>query len=177
MRISMMMAMDKNRLIGKDGSMPWHISAELKYFKRITMGKPVVMGRKTFESIGKPLPGRQNIVITRNKALMKEWADADVKVASSLEQAVQFAREYQSDEMMVIGGASICQEAMQYVERLYLTVIEHEFTGGDTWLKSYQSEDWHEISSEDHDETKDGGYRFTYRVLERLPEKKAVAVP
>ena len=165
MRVSMIMAMDTNRLIGKDGGMPWHISADLKYFKRITMGKPVIMGRKTFDSMGKALPGRPNIVITRNK----DWAAAEVQVASALEQALQFAQEHQSDEMMVIGGASICQEAMQYVERLYLTVIEHEFSGGDTWLKSYRAEDWHEISREAHDETKDGGYRFTYRVLEKLP--------
>jgi len=173
MRISMMMAMDTNRLIGKDGSMPWHISAELKYFKRITMGKPVIMGRKTFDSIGKPLPGRPNIVITRNEG----WAVTDVQRASSLTQAIHLAREHQSDELMVIGGASVCQEAMPYVERLYLTVIDHEFADGDTWLQSYESADWHEVSSEAHDETSDGGYRFTYSVLERLPEKMAVSVP
>jgi len=153
--------------------MPWHISAELKYFKRITMGKPVIMGRKTFDSIGKPLPGRPNIVITRNEG----WAVTDVQRASSLTQAIHLAREHQSDELMVIGGASVCQEAMPYVERLYLTVIDHEFPDGDTWLQSYESADWHEVSSETHDETSDGGYRFTYSVLERLPEKMAVSVP
>jgi len=173
MRISMIMAMDTNRLIGKDGGMPWHISADLKYFKRITLGKPVIMGRKTFDSMGKPLPGRPNIVITRNE----DWAVTGVQRASSLVQALQFAQEYQSDEMMVIGGASICQEAMPYIERLYLTVIDHEFSNGDTWLYSYQSEDWQEVSSEAHDETDDGGYRFTYSVLERDPEKMAAAVP
>ena len=173
MRISMIMAMDTNRLIGKDGSMPWHISAELKYFKRITMGKPVIMGRKTFDSLGKPLPGRPNIVITRNE----DWAVTGVQRASSLEQAIQFAREHQSDELMVIGGASVCQEAMPFIERLYLTVIDHEFSDGDTWLQSYQSEDWQEVSSEAHDETSDGGYRFTYRVLESVPGKMALDVP
>ena len=81
MRISMIMAMDVNRLIGKDGGMPWHISADLKYFKRITMGKPVIMGRRTFDSLGKPLPGRPNIVITRSK----DWTAAGVQVAASLE--------------------------------------------------------------------------------------------
>ena len=78
---------------------------------------------------------------------------------------------------MVIGGASVCQEAMPFIERLYLTVIDHEFSDGDTWLQSYQSEDWQEVSSEAHDETSDGGYRFTYRVLERVPGKMALDVP
>jgi len=167
----MIMAMDSNRLIGKNGGMPWHISADLKYFKRITMGKPVIMGRKTFDSIGKPLPGRPNIVITRSE----DWTADGVQVASSLELAFNLAQEHQADEMMVIGGASICQEAMQYIERLYLTVIDHEFSDGDTWLKSYQPEDWRELSSEAHDETDEGGYRFTYSILEKLPAKMAVA--
>jgi len=171
MRISMIMAMDVNRLIGKDGGMPWHISADLKYFKRITMGKPVIMGRRTFDSLGKPLPGRPNIVITRSK----DWTAAGVQVAASLEQAFQFAQEHDADEMMVVGGASICQEAIEYVERLYLTVIDHEFSDGDTWLKSYQPEDWQEVSSEAHDETADGGYRFTYSILEKPPAKRVVA--
>ena len=163
----MVMAMDVNQLVGKDGGMPWHIPSDLKYFKRVTIGKPVIMGRRTFDSLGKPLPGRPNIVITRNT----DWSVEGVQVASSLEQALQFAKEHPADEIMVIGGASICEAAMQQVERLYLTVIDHEFEGGDTWLKSYRAEDWREISSEAHDETAEGGYRFTYSVLEKLPQK------
>lgn len=164
---SMAMAMDTNRLIGKDGGMPWHISSELQYFKRITMGKPVIMGRRTFESIGKPLPGRPNIVITRNK----DWSVDGVQVAESLTQAYELAAEHDAPEMVVIGGASVCEKAMPHVERLYLTVIDHEFENGDTWLKSYQADEWQQVSSESNDETADGGYRFTYNVLERKTSK------
>lgn len=163
MRISMMMAMDANRLIGKNGGLPWHISADLKYFKRVTMGKPIIMGRKTFDSIGKPLPGRPNIVITRNENFRADG----VEIAKSLEESFLLARQHEADEMMVIGGAGICLEAMPHTQRLYLTVIDHEFEGGDTWLQSYQSDEWHEVSAEAHDETTDGGYRFVYSVLER----------
>ncbi len=163
MRISMVMAMDSNRLIGKDGGMPWHISADLQYFKRITMGKPMIMGRKTYESIGKPLPGRQSIVVSRNP----DWAAAQVQVASSLEGAIELAQQHDACEMMVIGGAALCQLAMPHIERLYLTVIDHEFEGGDTWLSSFETSDWVNISQQSIDETDQGGYRFTYHVLER----------
>ncbi len=163
MRIAMVMAMDNNRLIGKDGTLPWHISADLQYFKRITMGKPMIMGRKTYESIGRPLPGRHSIVVTGNE----RWSEENVQVASSLDEALECARAHQADEMMIIGGASICESAMPYVERLYLTIIDHEFEGGDTWLQSYQANDWIEVSSEHNDETGQGGYRFIYYVLER----------
>jgi len=163
LRISMVMAMDKNCLIGKDGGLPWHISADLKYFKRITMGKPMIMGRKTYDSIGRPLPGRQSIVVTRNI----QWSADNVEVAATLEDSFQLARCHQANEMMIIGGASVCEAAMPHTERLYLTLIDHEFDGGDTWLQSYNADDWREVSSEAHDETDEGGYRFTYYVFER----------
>jgi len=133
--VAMMMAMDSNRLIGKEGGMPWHVPGEMAYFKRVTMGKPVIMGRKTFESIGKPLPGRPNIVVTRNR----DWAAEGVVIVHDLDTAVHTARdiclsaEQPVSEMMVIGGAGICREAMALTQRLYLTVIDHEFDG-DTWL-------------------------------------------
>lgn len=165
MRVSMIMAMDLNQLIGKEGRMPWDISAELKYFKRITMGKPVIMGRKTFDSIGKALPGRPNIIITRDK----NWSAAEVQTAESLEQAFKLAESHDADELMVIGGASICEQAMPYTQRLYLTEIEHEFEDGDTWLTSFKPGDWHRQSTEAHDETADGGYRYSYNVYERKP--------
>ncbi len=163
MRISMIMAMDLNQLIGKGGKMPWHISAELKYFKKITLGKPVIMGRKTFDSIEKPLPERPNIVVTRNK----DWSIEGVQTAESLQQAFEMAALHNAEELMVIGGASLCEQAMPHTDRLYLTVIEHEFEGGDTWLNSFKPDEWKEISAEPHDETTDGGYRYSYKVFER----------
>ncbi|OED37167.1 hypothetical protein AB833_24820 [Chromatiales bacterium (ex Bugula neritina AB1)] len=165
MRISMMMAMDTNKLIGKQGGMPWHISTELKYFKKVTMGKPVIMGRVTHESIGRPLPGRVNIVVTRNQ----DWQVDGLETVASLDDAFAFARTCDAEEMMVIGGASLCAAAMPATERLYLTVIDHEFADGDTWLNSFDWQEWSETSSESHDETADCGYRYTYYVLDRKP--------
>jgi len=162
-----MMAMDCNKLIGKADGLPWHISSDLKYFKRVTMGKPVIMGRVTFESIGKPLPGRSNIVITRNKV----WGVSGVEVVRSLQEGLDVASEQGAEEAMVIGGASVCQLAMPYTERLYLTVIEHEFAG-DTWLDSFDLNDWAIASTDPHDERAEGGYQFCYYVLDRRADSE-----
>lgn len=164
MQVSMIMAMDKAKLIGKHGGMPWKISSDLKYFKRVTMGKPLIMGRVTFDSLGRPLPGRPNIVLTRDET----WTADGVEAVHTLEVAFSAARKHHGDEMMVIGGASLCQLAMPHTRRLYLTVIDHQFVDGDTWLDSFHWRDWKEVSNEAHDETDQGGYKFTYYVLDRL---------
>ncbi|MFK7857330.1 MAG: dihydrofolate reductase [Granulosicoccus sp.] len=166
--IAMMMAMDKNRLIGKAGGMPWHVPGEMAYFKRVTLGKPVIMGRKTFESIGKPLPGRTNIVVTRNR----DWMADNVVVRYDLESAIEEAREVCSleatsaDEMMLIGGAGLCRDAMSITQRLYLTVIDQEFEG-DTWLDSFHWDDWQVVSEDVQDVQNTGGIPVTYWVLEK----------
>jgi len=158
----MMMAMDRNRLIGANGDMPWHISSDLKYFNRTTMGKPMIMGRVTYDSIGRALPGRHSIVVTRDR----QWQADDVEVTHSIDQAFELAAAHTAEEMVVIGGANLCAQAMEHTERFYLTVIDHAFEG-DTWLDSFDEKDWIETSREDHDERADGGYRFCYRVLTR----------
>lgn len=169
-RIAMMMAMDKNRLIGKEGGMPWHVPGDMAYFKRVTMGKPLIMGRKTFDSLGKPLPGRTNIVVTRNR----HWSAEGVVVVHDLETAFDTARdicgskEKPADEIMVIGGAGLCRDAMSQTERLYLTVIDHSFDG-DTWLESFHWEDWEIKSEEQQDIDSTGGLPVTYWVLEKQP--------
>lgn len=166
--IAMMMAMDKNRLIGKAGGMPWFVPGEMAYFKRVTLGKPVIMGRKTFESIGKPLPGRTNIVITRNQ----EWTAEDVLISHTLEQAVASASQIclsgsdTSDELFIIGGAGVCREAMGITRRLYLTVIDHAYEG-DTWLDSFNWDDWRVVSEDVQDTENTGGLGVTYWVLEK----------
>jgi dihydrofolate reductase len=160
MKIAMMMAMDRNKLVGRDGDLPWKISSDLQYFKRVTMSKPMIMGRVTFESLGGVLPGRPHIVITRDT----NWQHEGVDVVHSLAEAVQQAQGYTADEMMIIGGASVCADAMSQVQRLYLTVIDHEFEG-DRWLESFDWKDWQIDSEELHDESDEGGYRFTYYVL------------
>ncbi|MCW8126770.1 dihydrofolate reductase [Microbulbifer halophilus] len=138
--IALITAMSRNRAIGKENGLPWRISGDLKFFKRTTLGKPVVMGRKTFESIGRPLPGRDNIVISRNP----DWCADGAICASSLEQALQLARqsaaESGAEEVMVIGGAQIYRQALPLAERLYVTEVDAEVEGdaffpeiGDRW--------------------------------------------
>ncbi len=174
--VAMMMAMDKNRLIGKEGGMPWHVPGELAYFKRITTGKPIIMGRKTFDSIGKPLPGRTNIVATRDT----EWHADGVLIAHDLDAAVRMAKEVceavatPADELVVIGGAGLCRDAMPLTQRLYLTVIDHAYEG-DTWLDSFAWDQWTVVSEDVQDPESTGGLPVTYWVLEKPSESVTTA--
>jgi dihydrofolate reductase len=164
----MVMAMDRNKLVGRQGTLPWKISSDLKYFKQLTMGKPMLMGRVTFESLGGVLPGRPHIVITRDA----DWTHPNVEVVHTLDDGIEAARRYDQEELMIIGGASICAQAMPTTDRLYLTVIDHEFDG-DRWLCSFDWQHWKTISQQEVDETGQGGYRFTYYVLEPVPAEQA----
>lgn len=163
-QIAMMLAMDKNKLIGKDNDMPWHIPGDLPYFQSVTTGKPVIMGRKTFDSLGKPLPGRVNIVVTRNR----EWQADGAVVTNSLEQAIEVANQLETrdNEIVIIGGAGLCREAMPVTTRLYLTYIDEEFEG-DVWFDSFQWSDWHERSRDDLDSATTGGYSVSRLILEK----------
>ena len=118
MHISLVVAMAADRVIGKDNTMPWHLPSELKYFKEITMGKPIVMGRRTYESIGRPLPGRHNIVLTRQQVVLPPGVD----VARSTEEALALAGEV--DEVMIIGGGEIYRQFLPQATRLYVTEID-----------------------------------------------------
>lgn len=157
--ISLMVAHDPNGVMGVNNDLPWHIPEDLKYFKETTMGKAMVMGRKTYESIGRPLPGRLNIVITRNPAYEAEG----VEVVQSLDEAIQIARDY-ADEVMVIGGAEIFKLSMDIADRLYITEV-HETYEGDTFFPSYK-EDW-EVIKETEKMTSKTATTFTYLVYER----------
>ena len=117
MRLSIVVAMDDNRLIGKDNKLPWHLPADLAYFKKITIGKSILMGRKTYDSIGRPLPNRRNIVITRNANIVIPGCE----VVSNIEQAISITKD--EPEVMVIGGASLCEQLLPDVSRLYLSLI------------------------------------------------------
>ena len=138
MIISLIAALDKNRLIGADNGMPWHLPADFKHFKEITMGKPVIMGRKTFESIGRPLPGRQNIVISR-----KGFSADGVTSADSIDTALQLVSNV--EEVMIIGGANIYQQMIDKADRLYLTHVDAECEG-DAWFPEYKKDDWNIIN-------------------------------
>lgn len=133
--ISLVAAMAKNRVIGKNGDMPWHLPSELQYFKEITMGKPIVMGRTTFESIGRPLPGRRNIVISRQPELLPDTVDA----VSSPEEALALVAD--APEIMVIGGGQIYDCFLPYATRLYITHIDLEVEG-DTLFPAWVENDW-----------------------------------
>ena len=155
--ISLIVAHDKNRVIGYENKMPWHLPGDLQYFKEMTMGKPVIMGRKTFESIGRPLPGRRNIVITRN-----EHYNADgIEVVSSLDEAFQLTKD--AEETMVIGGEQILRLALPLADRLYITLIDAEFKG-DTYFPDYEG--WQLVSSQEK-LTSNDGYTFQYCIYEK----------
>lgn len=162
--LSLIVAMARNRVIGRDNALPWHLPEDLKYFKAVTMGKPILMGRKTFESIGRPLPGRLNIVITRDPG----WQHPGVAVASSLEHALEQAAlepdARAAGEVMVIGGEQIYRAAIEKADRLYITRVEAE-VAGDAFFPEYDEGTWREIKRQQPEQQGDTPYFF--QVLER----------
>jgi dihydrofolate reductase len=145
MTLSIVVATSRNGVIGKDNQLPWHLPEDLKYFKKITMGKPIVMGRKTYESIGRPLPGRTNIVITRNTS----WQADGVVVVNSLDQAITVAEQACLDsgatEAMVIGGSEIYRQALDKADRLYITQVNIEIEG-DAHFPEIDLIQWRELN-------------------------------
>lgn len=163
MTISMIAAMAKNRVIGKDNQMPWHLPADLKHFKSVTIGKPIIMGRKTYESIGKALPGRKNIVISSNPALQLD----DAIVTSSLDEAVEVAKQ-DNEDIMVIGGGRIYEAMLPYADTLYLTFIDLNVEG-DTYFPDYQSHaQWREVERETHVADEKNRLNYEFVTLERV---------
>jgi dihydrofolate reductase len=164
--LAIIVAAARNGVIGRGNTLPWHLPGDLKYFKRITMGKPVVMGRRTFESIGRPLPGRTNVVISRNP----RFAAQGVQVAASLDQALELAAEIARsdgvDELVVIGGEQIYREALPRAQRLYLTEV-HADIEGDTVLPPVRWEEWREVSRELHAAGGADAYDYSFVVFER----------
>lgn len=145
--IAAIAAMARNRVIGKDNKMPWHIPEEFKYFRRVTMGKPLIMGRKSFDALGgKPLPGRPHIIISRDPASVQ----GDVTAVSTIEEAIAKGREFAlrdgMDEVFIAGGAQIYAAALPFTQRLYLTIIEHDYDG-DVLFPEFDLAEWHEVSS------------------------------
>jgi dihydrofolate reductase len=150
-RIALIVAMADDRVIGRDGGLPWRIPADLKFFKAKTMGKPIVMGRRTFDSIGKPLPGRPNVVVTRRGGDFPEGVDIARDVDAALEIAERRARECGVDEIMVIGGAALYDALLPRADRIYLTEI-HEAVEGDTYFPAFDRSAWREVERQDRDD-------------------------
>jgi len=153
--ISLVCAMANNRVIGKDNKMPWHLPADLKHFKAVTMDKPIVMGRKTYESIGRPLPGRQNVIISRNSEYQVDGCD----VVDSIDSALQLLSS--DDEVMIIGGGFLYSQMIELADKLYLTFIDLD-VAGDIYFPEYEHLNLQEESRESHlsDEENPHNYHF-----------------
>ena len=159
--ISLIVAASTNNVIGNDGELPWRLSDDLKRFKAVTMGKPIVMGRKTFESIGRPLPGRQNIVISRQGGFAADGCD----VVQSIEQAVEVAGA--AEEIMVIGGSEIYAAFLPIADRVYLTRV-HTEAEGDAFFPSLEEAKWRESASRNYDADESNDYACTVSLLSRM---------
>tara|TARA_B110000967_G_C18761836_1_gene498278 strand:- start:203 stop:706 length:504 start_codon:yes stop_codon:yes gene_type:complete len=165
MKISLIVAVSRNGVIGVDNQLPWHLPEDLKYFKSVTMGKPIIMGRKTYDSIGRPLPGRTNIVITRDSS----WQAEGVEVAQTLAQAMTLGRlacaNAGADEAMVIGGEQIYRMTLPAADRLYLTEVQAEVEG-DAFFPEFEIKQWQQVSEQLPELTDTHPYRFL--ILERI---------
>lgn len=159
--IGLIAAMDRNRVIGHGGELPWRLPADLQWFRRCTLGKPIVMGRGTWLSIGRALPDRHNIVLTRNREFVAEGAT----VVHSLEDA--FAAAGEAEEAMIIGGGVLFTETIHFADRLYLTVIDGQFDG-DTWFPLFDTSEWTETLNERHEADARNPWPYTFLVLERV---------
>jgi len=156
--------MAKNRVIGKDNRIPWYLSSDLKYFKRKTLHHHIIMGRKSFQSIGQPLPKRTNIVVTRDSFFVA----SNVLVARSIQEALTIADSNGEEEVFIIGGGQIYEQSMTYWDRLYLTVVDAEVEG-DVYFPELKEEEWTLVSEEKYQADEKNDYDFRFLVYERGP--------
>lgn len=167
MRVAMIAALSRNRVIGRDNALPWHLPEDLKYFKRVTMGKPLLMGRKTYESIGRALPGRTNIVLTRQSA----FAAPGIVVVADPHQALELARAEGAEELMVIGGEEIYRVMLPLSSRLYLTEVDVQVEG-DAYFPDIDPAGWHQLRREAFPAGDTGGSSYSFVLLERHGEAR-----
>jgi dihydrofolate reductase len=165
MKVALIVAVSQNRVIGRDNQLPWHLPEDLQYFKSVTMGKPILMGRKTFDSIGRPLPGRANIVITRDLS----WTAEGVVVVHSLDDAIAAGKEActmtDCDEIMIIGGAQIYHDSLPMADKLYLTKVE-AVVEGDAFFPQIDSNQWQKIAEKKPAAVDE--YPYQFEILERI---------
>lgn len=160
-KVTFIVAAAENNAIGKGNQMPWHLPNDFKYFKAKTMDHSIIMGRKTFESIGKPLPGRRNIIISRQPTLNIE----DVDVANSLQDVINYCRDER--EIFIIGGAEIFKQAMSMADEILLTRVHTNFEGADAFFPELPESDWELISQEKHNKDEKHQYDYTFEVYKR----------
>ncbi|MFD1358728.1 dihydrofolate reductase [Fictibacillus halophilus] len=157
--ISFVVAMDDNRAIGKNNDLPWYLPNDLKHFKKTTMGKPIVMGRKTYESIGKPLPGRENIVVTRDKSYKAE--------GTTIVHSVNEVLQMNAEEICVIGGSEIFKQFLPVADRLYITEIHYTFDA-DTYFPELSADEWKEVSRTEGIVDEKNKYPHEFVVYEKI---------
>lgn len=163
MTISFVVAAADNNAIGKDGKLPWHLPNDMKHFKNITWGMPIVMGRKTFESLGKALPGRKNIVISRQPG----WNADGVVTVKNIDDAMFVARETDAKEVMVIGGGEIYKTFFEKARRIYLTRVEAE-PDADTFFPTIHPNEWHLVNQQNYEADEKNAYNYSFQTWERL---------
>ncbi|SFM74446.1 dihydrofolate reductase [Marinobacter zhejiangensis] len=168
MRKALIVAMARNRVIGRNNALPWYLPEDLRYFKQATMGKPIIMGRKTWDSIGRALPGRLNVVISRNEAWQApEGTRGACSLDAALVQAEAQAELDGCDEVMVIGGSQIYGEALPLVDRMYITQV-HAEVEGDAYFPELNWDEWEEIGREDFSASDNNPYDYSFVVYQRL---------
>ena len=166
MKISLIVAMASNRVIGLNNQMPWHLSADLKKFKKITLGSAVLMGRKTYESIGRPLPGRTNIIISRNP----DYRQDGCRVVNTIESAVKTGCA-SADEIFIIGGSDLYKATLPIADTIYLTMINKAFDG-DTFFPDLAMQDWAEAERDDINDDPDAAFSYSFLKLDRIKPRK-----
>ena len=143
--LSLIAALAQNRVIGVDNSMPWHLPGDFKFFKATTLGKPIIMGRKTWDSLGRPLPGRLNIVVSRQTGLVLEGAEVYPSLEAAVARAEEWALEQGASELMLIGGAQLYSQGLEQADRLYLTRVALS-PEGDAWFPEFDEQQWKRVS-------------------------------
>ena len=163
--LSLIAALGENRVIGVDNSMPWHLPGDFKYFKATTLGKPIIMGRKTWDSLGRPLPGRLNIVVSRQPDLQLEGAEVYPSLEAAVARAEAWALEQGVDELMLIGGAQLYAQGLAHADRLYLTRVALS-PEGDAWFPEFDAAQW-KLVSDTPNAAQDGKPAYSFEVWER----------
>ena len=163
--IALMVAIGENGAIGRGGNLPWHLSTDLRYFRKVTLGKPIIMGRLTFESFGRPLDGRLNIVLTRNAAFAAPGTVPAYSLDEALDVARKEAKKTGAGEIMIVGGDDVFREVLPQASRIYLTEV-HASPEADVWF-TFDRKPWREISRERHEPGPKDDHAFSFVVLER----------
>lgn len=162
-KIIIIVAMGENRVIGKDGKIPWRLSADLRRFKELTMDHPVIMGRKTYESLGKPLPGRENIILSRDE----KFKPKGCVVLRFLAEALKLASSIDGEKIFIMGGGQVYEDALFFADEIYLTLVKASFEG-DVFFPELNSAEWSEISREQHEKDEKNPHDYEFIVYERI---------